>query len=276
MEKQKRNQPEIGILGCGWLGMALGEALVKQGKIVRGSTRHEQRFAAIKERGISPYRVHCEEDHFDGIIPFLSGLDQLVIALPPGLRHTPKRRFDHLIQNLIPYIKAAMIDHVIFISSTSVYGAQEGSIDENTLPQPVSASGQQLLACEKAFSRHSFSSLQILRLGGLIGPNRHPIFTLAQKTRIKNPQGKINYIHQSDAVSILLACIQAPQFSGIFNGVCPYHPQRSTYFKQMAQLAGLVCPPMAEEQATVREISAEKVMSTFDYQFIVENLLTLN
>ena len=276
MEKQKRNQPEIGILGCGWLGMALGEALVKQGKIVRGSTRNQQRFATIKARGILPFVVQCEEDHFEGITRFLNGLDQLVIALPPGLRQMPTRRFDHLIQNLIPYIKAAKIDHVIFISSTSVYGAQEGHIDEDTLPQPASPSGQQLLACEKAFAQHAFSSLQILRLGGLIGPNRHPIFTLTQTKRIKNPLGKINYIHQSDAVGILLACIQAPQFSGIFNGVCPNHPQRSTYFKHMAQLAELVCPPMADEQATVREISAVKVMSTFNYRFVVENLLTLN
>jgi uncharacterized protein YbjT (DUF2867 family) len=43
------------IVGCGGRGQALARALVADGHAVRGTTRDESRFAAIREAGAEPY-----------------------------------------------------------------------------------------------------------------------------------------------------------------------------------------------------------------------------
>src|SRR5690606_18926353 len=70
--------------------------------------------------------------------------------------------------------------HLIFISSTSVYGRNQGLVTEETDPLPDSANAQLLLAEENWVK--TFPHYSIIRFGGLMGKDRHPGKHLSGKT----------------------------------------------------------------------------------------------
>src|SRR5690242_15715059 len=78
---------EVSILGCGWLGLPLAEALVKSGKIVKGSTTSPAKLDMLAQKGITPYLVNLQPELLDDAIlaDFLDA-DCLVLNIPPKLR----------------------------------------------------------------------------------------------------------------------------------------------------------------------------------------------
>jgi nucleoside-diphosphate-sugar epimerase len=90
------------------------------------------------------------------------------------------------------------VKKVIFVSSTSVYGeiplenveVEKNSITEEILPNPDTES-KQLLEVENKSNTHFKTT--IVRFGGLIGNDRHPIYFLAGRKNIENPDAnKLN------------------------------------------------------------------------------------
>ena len=128
---------------------------------------------------------------------------------------------------------------------------------------------------QKLIENNNFTSI-IIRLGGLIGPNRHPIFTLSGKKNIPNPNSPINFIHQKDAVAILLKLTENFSEDEVFNGVSPFHPSRKEYYTQMAKIAGLMAPTFEEKGIIRGVVSADKVVRELNCRFMVKNLLILN
>ena len=270
------NKKTIGILGCGWLGLPLAKQLVENGYIVRGSSTQTSKLEKITQTGAEAFIVHCEEDRCDGLATFLSQINCLIIALPPGVRANPSRRYDLVIQNVQKEIVTQGVQKVIFISSTAVYGETEGTIVESTPTAAVSTSGKQLVQCEKILQNSAAFNTTIIRFGGLVGPNRHPIFTLAKRAQIDNPEGKINLIHLEDCIELIKRCIHYFQSGSIYNGVSPYHPSRVNYYTEIAKRAAIQLPPFNQQQGIIRTISSQKAEKNLGMHFIVENLLTLN
>ena len=266
----------IGILGCGWLGLPLAKNLVELGYKVHGSTTQATKLKAIKQTGAKAFIVQCEENSCVGLVDFLTQVDYLIIALPPGIRANPNRRFDLIVDQIQQEVVRQGIIRVIFISSTAVYGATSGIINEETPTAAVSISGKQLILCEHLLLKNPAFATSIIRFGGLIGPNRHPIFSLAKRTKIDNPEGKINFIHLADCLALICRAIASFQGGSIYNGVSPYHPNRKAYYTKMALLAGIKLPPFSNEKGVDRIISAEKAEKELGLSFLVENLLTLN
>lgn len=270
------NKKIIGILGCGWLGLPLAQQLVEDGHIVRGSTTQDSKLEKISKTGANAYIVQCEEDNCTGLATFLSQINYLIIALPPGVRTNPTRRFDLVIHNIQKEIIAQGVQNVLFISSTAVYGETEGTIVESTPTAAVSLSGKQLVECEQILQNAAAYETSIIRFGGLIGPGRHPIYNLAKRTQIDNPEGKINFIHLDDCIELIKRCIQYFQSGSVYNGVSPYHPTRINYFTEMAKKAAIQLPPFKKGEGIIRTISSEKAEKNLGMCFVVENLLTLN
>ena len=270
------NKKIIGILGCGWLGLPLAQQLVEDGHIVRGSTTQNSKLEKIIKTGASAFIVQCEEDRCTGLSTFLTQIDYLIITLPPGVRANPTRRFDLVIQNIQKEIIAQGVQKILFISSTAVYGETEGTIVESTPTAAVSLSGKQLVECEQILQNATAYDTSIIRFGGLIGPDRHPVFSLAKRTQIDNPEGKINFIHLDDCIELIKRCIQYFQNGSIYNGVSPYHPTRINYYTEMAKKAAIQLPPFKKGEGIIRTISSEKAEKNLGMCFAVENLLTLN
>lgn len=260
---------QISILGCGWLGFPLAKQLVKKGYSVKGSTTTGSKLELLEKEGISPFLISLKADGIqDDTVPFLENSELLIINIPPGLGHNPDERFATKMERFIPFIEKSSVEKVIFVSSTSVYADENNLVTEETFPKPETESGKQLVVVEKLFSENKNFQTTILRFGGLIGENRHPVKFLAGKRTVKNPEAPINLIHQSDCVEIILKVIEKKAWNTVFNAVAPFHPTRKKYYTEKALEFGLVPPQFDENQSSVgKTVSSDKLIRLLNYQF---------
>lgn len=269
---------QISILGCGWLGLPLAKKLIEKGNSVNGSTTSEDKISVLQDAKIHPFLVTLESDRVsDSIFPFLSKSDILIIDIPPKLRgnnsdaDTSKQIFVEKISNLIPFIEESKIKKVLFVSSTSVYGDENELITEETNPNPETESGKQLLSAEALLQKNRNFETTVLRFGGLIGEDRHPVKFLAGKENLENPDAPVNLIHQEDCISIIEEIINQSKWNEVFNAVAPFHPTREEYYSQKAIIMNLPKPKFSSEKSNIKKvISSEKIEKVLNYKFRLE------
>lgn len=233
----------IAILGCGWLGLPLAEAFFADGYQVNGSKTSEEKIADLKQRGISPFLISLSEDKIEGNISgFLTNVDALIINVPPRLRGGNSENYVKKMQLLHDALKESSVRKVIFVSSTSVYGDVEGDVTEETIPQPNTESGKQLLTSEGIFKDNLELRTTIIRFGGLIGPKRHPVNMLSERKNLQNGNAPINLIHVKDCIRLIQEIVEKNWWSETFNGVYPYHPTKQKYYTSEALRKGLQFP----------------------------------
>jgi nucleoside-diphosphate-sugar epimerase len=274
---------QISILGCGWLGLPLAKALLGNGFSIKGSTTSVEKLSILENSGIQPYLIALSEDKTTGNLDgFLENSKILIIDIPPKLRVNSKEDFISKIENLIPFIEKSTVEKVLFISSTSVYGdsssfdcAQDDtlSVTEETKTCPDTESGKQLVQTEQLLQENSNFITTILRFGGLIGEDRHPIKFLTGRKNIENPKAPINLIHQEDCIGIILEILRQAQNDKLernetFNAVAPYHPSRKEYYTQKAVDLNLELPEFNPEKTTFgKTITSTKIETVLKYTF---------
>jgi nucleoside-diphosphate-sugar epimerase len=276
----------ISILGCGWLGLPLAKKLIEKGNSVNGSTTSENKLSVLKEARINPFIVILSEVEgafesesvSENINAFLAESEILIIDIPPKLRgnqsfSTPlEMTFVKKIKNLIPFIEKSAVKKVLFVSSTAIYGNDNDFISEESLSNPETESGKQLLISENILLENKNFETTILRFGGLIGEDRHPVKFLAGKENLENPDAPVNLIHQNDCVKIIEAIINQPKWNEVFNAVAPFHPTREEYYIQKAKEQNLVLPKFSAEKSNIKKvISSEKIESVLNYKFNLDN-----
>jgi nucleoside-diphosphate-sugar epimerase len=270
----------ISILGCGWLGLPLATTLLENGYSVRGSTTTLEKIPLLENAGISSFQIELTENIINGSIDlFLAKSNFLIIDIPPKLRGNQSENFVRKIQNIILFIEKSPIEKVIFVSSTSVFPdsiiseKNQNLITEDTKPQPDSESGIQLLEAEKLLFNNSNFKTTVIRFGGLIGENRHPIHFLAGKKDLENPEGPINLIHLHDCIGLILAVLDQNFWNKIIHGVAPHHPTRKEYYTEAAKVLNLPIPTFAEKNLNFGKIiSSIHLNNELKYEFINPNL----
>ncbi len=272
---------QISILGCGWLGLPLAKALLKKDFLVKGSTTSIDKLSVFDNLGIQPYLIALSEDKTVGNLKvFLENSKILIIDVPPKLRGSGTENFVSKIKNVIPHIENSTVENVLFISSTSVYGDTSTalSMTEETKLNPDTESGKQLVQVEQLLQTNSNFKTTILRFGGLIGEDRHPIKFLAGRKNIENPNAPINLIHQDDCIGIILTILRQAQNDKLernesFNAVAPFHPSRKKYYSQKALDLGLDLPEFNNDNSSFgKTISSSKIENFLEYTFIKPNL----
>lgn len=233
----------IGIMGCGWLGLPLAKSLIQAGYHVHGSTTNKDKLDTLEQEGIKPFMVILGEESVTGsITEFLDRLDVLIINIPPELRGNNNESYVLKMKFLNDQIGKSSIKKILFVSSTSVYGAAEGEVTEDTPPMPVTESGRQLLEAEKVFQNDKSLQTAIIRFGGLIGPDRHPVTMLSGKEGLTNGNDPVNLIHLYDCIHLIKTVIENNWWNQIFNGVYPDHPLKRDYYSFMADKNSLPRP----------------------------------
>jgi len=233
----------IGVIGCGWLGLPLAISLMENGYTIHGSTTSDEKLSHLKKEGIVPFRISLSEDKIEGpISDFLQNLNILIVNVPPKLRGENKENYVAKMQLLYQEVKKSSVQKVVFVSSTSVYGDVDGEVSEDTIPKPSTESGKQLLAAEKIFANDKDFHTTIIRFGGLIGPNRHPITMLSKKQNLANGNAPINLIHLNDCIKIIRLVIENSWWNEVINGVYPEHPSKQKYYTSEAKKRGLQVP----------------------------------
>ncbi|WP_426090495.1 SDR family NAD(P)-dependent oxidoreductase [Flavobacterium sp. DSR3-2] len=265
---------KISILGCGWLGLPLAKALLKNDYLVNGSTTSAEKLDVLKNAGIAPFLIVLSENKTtENLTNFLENSEILIIDVPPKLRGSGIENFVSKIRNVIPFIEKSSVRKVLFISSTSVYNDDDASVTEETIPKPDTESGKQLLATELLLLSNSNYKTTALRFGGLIGDDRHPIHFLAGRENLDNPDAPINLIHQEDCIGIILKIIENGAWNETFNAVAPFHPSREMYYSQKALDLDLALPKFNQKNPSIgKTILSTKIETVLKYTFTKPNL----
>jgi nucleoside-diphosphate-sugar epimerase len=192
------------------------------------------------------------------------------------LRGDSNENFVGKIENLVPFIEKSSVNKVVFVSSTGVYADSSSLsiVTENDLPIPETESGKQLSKVESLLLENSSFESIIIRFGGLIGEDRHPIKFLAGRKNIENPDGPVNLIHQKDCIGIIETMLQKKEdekviWNQVYNAVYPYHPSRKEYYTEKALEQNLALPEFSVEKPSVgKTISSIKIEEELHYKFV--------
>ena len=265
------------VMGCGWLGMALARALVASGHRVLGTTTTPEHLPAMEAAGIDPHLlrlgINFDEPAENKLHRLLQMADVLVLNVPP--RASAAGAYPALLRPVHRAVAAAGTRHVIFVSSTSVYSDEPRVMHESDAVSTRDAASDVLRAEGHFVPRYGQWKSTVVRLGGLIGPDRSPGRFLAGRRDLANGNAPVNLLHLTDAVGVLSAIIKYGTWGHTFNVCSAQHPLRRDFYPAAAQYLNLESPTFKEESGPGgKTIDSSLVRSLVPYQFQHDDVLT--
>lgn len=247
------------IVGCGYVGIALGAELVRQGHEVFGLRRSADAVNELKEAGIQPLQAdisnRAELDAiplpFDWVVNTVSssrgGADEYRTVYLEGTRH------------LVDWLSANPPKKFVYTSSTSVYGQTDGSLVKEDAPtEPASETARILVETEKLLleaARQKRMPAVILRVAGIYGPGRGHLFLqyLRNEARIAGKGDRlINMVHRDDVVGAIIAALKNGRPGEVYNVVDDEPVAQVHFFRWLSETLGKNMPPFATEEDTAR------------------------
>lgn len=276
----------ISILGCGWFGLPLAIKFLKRGYRVKGSTTSQEKLAALSAAGIEPYLVILSTENRAGMAAVPVGIesylidvaekklttqffnsDVLIIGIPPRIRSGQETNYQDKIGQIAEHIKNSSLKHVIYISSTSVFGDENSTVDESSVAVPTTESGKAILKAEQTLQALPGITSTILRFAGLVGPGRAPGRFFGGKSEVPNGQAPVNLVHLDDCLGICAAIIEKEAYGRIFHGVSPDHPRRQEYYMEASRRSGHIVPTFVDELTTWKVVKSKNVPLYLNYAF---------
>jgi nucleoside-diphosphate-sugar epimerase len=259
------------------LGLPLAQALVADGYTVNGSTTTPAQLLTLRDAGIRPYLLRLGSEFSqidaDSLHAMLQDVDVLVLNVPP--RAAAAGAYPALLRPVGAAVAAAGVRHVLFVSSTGVYPDEPRSMREaDALSSPDAPSD--LLRAEGQFTpRRGQWLTTVVRLGGLIGPDRPPGRFLAGRHELKQGNAPVNLIHLDDCIGLLRHIIREKVWGYTFNACAAQHPARRDFYPAAAAHLGLEAPTFSQEPATSsgKIIDTTLLRQTTDYHFRHDDLV---
>ncbi|MFA9489142.1 MULTISPECIES: GDP-L-fucose synthase [unclassified Mannheimia] len=250
---------KLTILGLGWLGLPLAVQMKKEGWRVVGSKR------MVSDMPIECYPLDLNNLIINDELETLLAADTMVIALPPS-KTTPENYLLG-IQQLVSSAIEKGLKHIIFTSSTSVLPMESGVFDEIAEIDPTS-----LLAKVENWLLNLPIHCDIVRLAGLVGKKRHPVFYLAGKQNLTGAEQPVNLVHLEDCIAAISLLLAKPNGQRIFHLCAEQHPTRKAYYSEMAKRFGLSDLQFSEEnRPLVRIVKAEKIRTELGFVYRYPN-----
>ncbi|HYF70620.1 MAG TPA: SDR family NAD(P)-dependent oxidoreductase [Ohtaekwangia sp.] len=252
----------ISILGCGWLGSALGKHLANRGDMVFGSTTSHAKCNTLQSVGIHPVllRFAPELEGDDGSAFF--DTDIIVISIPPQRKSGRSGFFLQQMNAVVQRINRGTVRKILFISSTSVYSA------DNKIVTEQDANPDAYLFMAENLFRENFNHTTVLRFGGLIGPERHPGKFFAGKVDVAGGDCPVNLIHQEDCIRIIDSIMQQEVWGELFNACAGFHPTKKVFYTAMSGLLNLPLPVFRnDDPAAFKLVSSAKLKQHLNFAF---------
>src|SRR5690606_21471448 len=213
---------KISILGAGWLGNPLALQLKSNGHELKVSTTTPEKISFFNDNEIESFIVNVgSENDTDNLNELLSDTDILIITIPPGRTQQVEGNYVDKIKAVIPFIEKHSIKEVVYTSSTTVYLSLQGLVSEKTPIVPISEMDQQIFEIENLLLNNSNFNATILRLGGLIGEDRHPVQFIVKREIIDDANNPVNMVHRDDIVRFVEKIVESEIPNEIFNIVAP-------------------------------------------------------
>jgi nucleoside-diphosphate-sugar epimerase len=255
---------KISIIGLGWLGLPLAQALQARGFSVTGSCTTPEKSQQLSAAGIS---ATCWSGESGEPVPAALCAETVILTLPPSRCQD----YPGLLQRILQQLVAADCQRVILISSTSVYGASAAG-HEGEAPRPDSGRGERMLHAESLVCASGIPQWAILRPAGLFGPGRHPGRFLSGKAT-DDGRAPVNLVHLVDVVGILLLIVQQQAWGEVLNACAPSHPSRREFYRQACERLEIPPPFFGDEAAAGKQIDGSKVERMLGYSYQIPDPL---
>ncbi len=229
---------DITICGCGWLGSYLLKRLDKQYRIL-ATTRTAQRADAIDSLGGNVLFYSLGDDANE--LCRQSEDATVILNIPPGRRNKTLDEFTESMCELISAFVKYNAKQIIFISTTSVYGESERVVTECSEVHPQTESAKAHVQIENHLLKRAGDAATIVRLAGLVGPDRHPAKSLAGRS-LSEANRVVNLVHVDDVVAGITRIIEQPAPQKILHLCSLAHPARKPYYTHCAEKMNLTLP----------------------------------
>ncbi|MCS7090107.1 MAG: NAD-dependent epimerase/dehydratase family protein [Verrucomicrobiota bacterium] len=212
------------ILGCGYLGTALGAALAKRGHPVWGLRRSSEHDDTLYALGIQPVKADLTQPGWAS--SFSHPIDWAVYcAAPrPSEPEAHRRIYDLGVRQAISELLRLGVRTVVYTGSTGVYDArQECWVTEETPIQASDEKARLLASAEEQwleFGRTSGASVVILRISGMYGAGRGywlRRFFEGPDLLDQERHRWINQVHRDDVVGALMVALERSPKGRIYN-----------------------------------------------------------
>ncbi len=250
------------IAGCGDLGQRLAAVVAGKGWQVTGLRRR----AEVLQAPIRPLSADLSRP--DTLVPVAGHWDAVVYQATPDERSEAgyRRAYRDGLANLLELISTPRL---LFVSSTAVYGEDQGSwVDEDTPPEPQRFNGQIMLEAEDLAG--SAGGICV-RFSGIYGPGREYLLRSVRtgKARCRRtPPQWTNRIHVDDCAGVLAHLLDLDRAEPVYCATDNLPAPRCEVLDWLATRLG-VEPPAEDDQAEGcgKRISNRRLTSS-GYRFL--------
>ena len=244
------------IVGCGDIGLRVAKSWKNTGKSVFALARSEASIDTFRQQHLHTCQADLDESHLLKHIPSRQSL-LYYFAPPPVNGHIDTRMANFL----AGMDKEALPAHLIYISTSGVYGDQGGKIiKEDTPVNPQADRAKRRYNAEqqlRTWSKHTSVPITILRVGGIYGPGRLPLQRLKDQIPMlhENLSPQTNRIHADDLAQVCVAAAAEKTKGEIYNVSDGTNSNMTEYFNTIADFYELPRPPLIDWDEAEKTIS---------------------
>lgn len=218
------------VVGLGYIGLALANALKAEGHDVLGVCR------TPKNSSVSQINCDVGDLKSTDLPKDLDTVFYLLSADSYDEAHYQKAYVDY-VKHVLDCLEGRTIQRFIFVSSTGVYYQKNNeTVDEQTETNAFNFSSRTLLEGERLSLNSGFPAT-VVRFAGLYGPKRERVLKQIkeQKAAYVEQDYFTNYLHQADAVGILIHVMSSKSSLELVNAVDNEPSTHNTILKWFAQ-----------------------------------------
>lgn len=238
------------IAGCGDIGGRIAKLALKEGRVVRALVRSIDKAAALTAQGVIPILGDLDDPAKPVNDLHPAGMT-IVYTVPPPGGGEYDTRLRVFLGSIEPSDEPATI---VYLSTTGVYGDQQGAIvNEETPTQAATSRARRRLDAEKlltAWGRDRGVKIIILRIAGIYGASRLPLNRLREGVPVLRSEESpfSNRIHADDLACLCLVAADKGDDGEIIN-ICDGETSTMTdYFNAVADAFALPRPPQVTKE----------------------------
>jgi nucleoside-diphosphate-sugar epimerase len=266
------------IFGCGYLGQRVADRWLRAGDTVYALTRSAARAQSLQAAGLRPLVGEILQPETLRDLPAAETV-LFAVGYERGARGSMREVYvdglRHVLQALPPGT-----GRLIYVSSTGVYGQEDGSwVDEGSPCVPARAGGAACWEAERLLLASSWAEQAVvLRMSGMYGPGRIPRRRELEAGRpLAAPSaGFLNLVHVADAARAVLAVEQDAPLPQVYCVSDGQPVVRGEYYRYLAELLGAPAPiftepptdsPAALRAGASKRVSSERFRQRFAFRF---------